>query len=144
MFACRGEMQPILGVEGGLPTLSETHQRGCMANSRCGGGHSNLRLTKGDAQPTPGVEGGLPTQLETDQRGRRHATNSGCGLETDQRGCIVSFGHGGAPPNQNPAPIKGKPPSAPSYKHGLATWTNSMKSNPHVHSTCQPPNRPPA
>ena len=73
MFACRGEMQPILGVEVSLPTLSETHQRGCMANSRCGGGPSNLRLTKGGAQPTLGVEGGLPTQLETDQRGRRHA-----------------------------------------------------------------------
>ena len=78
------------------------------------------------------------------QPGRRHAANSGCGLETDQRGCIVSFGNGGVPPNKKPTPIKGEPPSAPSYKHGLATWTNSMKSNPHVHSTCQPPNKLPA
>ena len=36
MFACRGEMQPVVGVEVGLPT-------------------------QGDAWPTPGVEKGLQT-----------------------------------------------------------------------------------
>ena len=76
-----------------------------------------------------------------------NATNSGCGLETDQRGC-TALGMQGYLQTKNRHPSKANRPPPP---HTSTDWppvqTNSMnpsKSNPHVHSTCQPPNKLPA